>query len=97
MWIDIGEPSFERMKKACRLAKETLIYTFNSKSDVWWKQSQAQLSTLPISVMQFEWDAIKQLSERASRTMDITLNITGQSMYVVIDDEPLELNWVQLQ
>ncbi|MGB3724698.1 MAG: YaeQ family protein [Glaciecola sp.] len=97
MWLDVGEPSFERMKKACRLAKETLVYTFNSKSDVWWKQSQAQLSALPISVFQFDWDSIQLLSTHISRTTDISLTITGQSMYVVINDEPTEINWLQLQ
>lgn len=97
LWLDVGEPSFERMKKACRLAKKTLVYTFNSKSDVWWKQTQAQLSTLPISVFQFDWGEIKALSDLASRTMDITLTITGQSIYAVVEDEQLELNWVNLQ
>lgn len=97
LWLDVGEPSFERMKKACRLAKETLVYTFNSKSDVWWRQSQAQLSTLPISVFQFNWESIQALSTRVSRTTDVSLTITGQSMYIVINDEALEMDWLQLQ
>lgn len=97
LWIDVGEPSFERMKKACRLANKTLIYTFNSKSDVWWKQSESQLASLPVSVFQFDWDAIKTLSLHVSRTMDITLTITGQTIYIVIDDQQLELNWLKLQ
>jgi uncharacterized protein YaeQ len=97
LWIDIGEPSFERMKKACRLAKETLVYSFNSKSDVWWQQSQVQLSALPIKVLQFDWESIQEISAHASRTMDITLTITGQTIYVIINDESFELNWVTLQ
>lgn len=37
LWIDIGEPSVERIKKSCRLAEKVKIYCFNSKADVWWQ------------------------------------------------------------
>ena len=97
LWLDVGEPSFDRMKKASRLAKQTVVYTFNSKSDVWWSQSEKQLSTLPIAVYQFDWNEITALAAHVNRTMDISLTITGQTVYVAIGDAQLELNWVQLQ
>ena len=40
LWIDVGEPSFDRIKKSTRLARNVKVYCFNSKADVWWKQSQ---------------------------------------------------------
>ena len=40
LWIDVGEPAFERMRKACQKAKQVKLYTFNTKSGVWWKQSK---------------------------------------------------------
>ncbi len=97
LWLDVGEPSFERMKKASRLAKQTVVYTFNSKSEVWWKQAQSQLSTIAVEVYQFDWEEIKALASHASRTMDISLTISGQSIYAAIGEEQVELNWVQLQ
>ena len=38
LWIEIGEPSFDRIKKSIRAAKNVKIYSLNTKSDVWWGQ-----------------------------------------------------------
>jgi len=97
MWIDVGEPSFERIKKSCRLSKQTFIYCFNSKSDVWWRQSQEQFSTLPVQVLQFEWEAIQAFSKHLSRTMDVSITLTGETAYVALQDDQHEINWRGLQ
>ena len=39
-WIDVGEPSFERLKKACRLAERIHVYSFNAKSPIWWEKQE---------------------------------------------------------
>lgn len=93
LWIDVGEPSFERVKKSCRLSKQTFIYCFNSKSDVWWKQSQDQFSALPLQVLQFEWDDIKSLSKHLVRKMDLSITLSAQTAYVALQDEQVEVNW----
>ena len=38
LWIDVGEPAVDRIKKATRLSTAVKVYSFNSKSDVWWNQ-----------------------------------------------------------
>ena len=35
LWIDVGEPSIDRIKKASRIAKEVKVYSFNRKSKPW--------------------------------------------------------------
>ena len=34
LWIDVGEPAPERIKKSSRKADQVRVYSFNSKSDV---------------------------------------------------------------
>lgn len=97
MWIDVGEPAFDRMKKASRLAKSTFVYTFNSKSDVWWKQSQVQFEKLDISVTKFEWEEIQKLTQLVDRTVELAVTITGQSAYIAGATEQVEVNWSSLQ
>ena len=53
LWIDVGEPAVERIKKATRTAKNVKIYSFNAKSDIWWQQTQSKFATLPVSITQF--------------------------------------------
>ena len=34
LWIEVGEPTVERIKKASRLARKVIVYSFNSKSNL---------------------------------------------------------------
>ncbi|KXI30406.1 YaeQ family protein [Paraglaciecola hydrolytica] len=97
LWIDVGEPAFDRMKKACRLAKHTAVYSFNAKSNVWWKQSMAQLQTLPIDVIQFNYAEVQSLAAVVERTMDWAITLSGESIFVATANSQLELNWQVLQ
>ncbi|MFT4655669.1 MAG: hypothetical protein ACI82S_003339 [Patiriisocius sp.] len=96
-WIDIGEPSYDRMKKACRLAKETFLYSFNSKSAVWWKQNQAQFSSLPIKVFSFEWVHIQALAQQVERTMNWSITISDESLFISTKEAQVETQWIILQ
>lgn len=97
LWIDVGEPSFERVKKACNQAKAVKVYSFNSKSDVWWAQGEAKLSRLEASVYRFPWDNIEALAKLVERTMDLSVTITGNSAYVAGDLGEVEVSWEVLQ
>ena len=96
LWIDVGEPSFDRIKKSCRLAKQTYVYSFNSKSNAWWKQSEAQFSQLPVTVVSFDWQEIQNLSGLLSRTMDLSVTLSGESAYIAAEQQ-VEVNWKTLQ
>jgi uncharacterized protein YaeQ len=96
-WIDVGEPSFDRMKKACRLSKNTFVYSFNSKSDVWWKQSKGQFETLPIQFFAFQWEQIQALAKQVERKSSWSITISDESLYVSTAIEQLEANWRVLQ
>ena len=97
LWIDVGEPAVDRIKKVCRLAEEVKIYCFNSKADVWWSQSQQKINQLKTSVYKFDWDNIQALAALVQRTMDISVSITGNSAYVATESGECEVNWVVLQ
>jgi len=96
LWIDVGEPAFERMKKACRQSKHTFVYSFNAKSDVWWKQGMSQLQTLPIDIMQFKYAEIQGLAALVERTMDWSLTLSGESAFVATAKTQVELSWQTL-
>lgn len=97
LWIDVGEPAPDRIKKATRLAQTVKVYSFNSKSDVWWKQEQEKLNKLTASIFQFQWSDIQALTKLAQRTMDISVTITEESAYVATESGECEVAWVPLQ
>ncbi len=48
LWIDVGEPAVDRVRKATRLSPTVKVYSFNSKSDTWWSQGQVKFKELPV-------------------------------------------------
>ncbi|MCF6338593.1 MAG: YaeQ family protein, partial [Gammaproteobacteria bacterium] len=61
LWLDVGEPTVERVKKATRLSPTVKVYSFNSKSDTWWEQGREKFERLKASVFQFQWGNIQSL------------------------------------
>src|SRR5690606_24919509 len=53
LWIEVGEPAFDRLRKASRMAEAVRVYSFNHKSPVWWSQGRDKLGTLPVEIYQF--------------------------------------------
>ncbi|MGX5174273.1 YaeQ family protein [Aliikangiella sp. IMCC44653] len=97
LWIELGEPSVERIKKATRLAKRTLIYSFNSKSEVWWQGIAAKAQQLAVEVIQFNWQEIESLAALCERTMHCSITITGNSAYIATEKGECEVNWNNLK
>lgn len=97
LWIDVGEPSIERVKKASRQAKQMRVYSFNSKSDVWWDQGKSKFGRLEAEIFRLDHAGIDALTAFLARTMDLSVTITGQSAYVTSGDGEVEVNWQILQ
>jgi len=91
LWIDVGEPSAERVKKSSRLAEQVKVYSFNNKAPTWWLQNQAQLAQLNAWVHRFSWDEVQALAAIIDRGVDLSLTLSGDSIYVASDLGECEL------
>ena len=96
LWIDVGEPAAERIRKASRISEVVRIYSFNSKSDVWWNQEGAKLTTFGAEVFQVQWEAIQELVAMVERTMDFALTISENSAYFSAAEQSCEISWRKL-
>ncbi len=97
LWIDVGEPAVDRIRKATRLSPAVKVYSFNSKSDTWWEQGRAKFSELPVSVYQFPWKSIQALATQVKRTMDLSVTITGDTAYIATAVGECEVSYLPLQ
>jgi len=96
LWIDVGEPSVDRVKKAVRSANSVKVYSFNSKSDVWWDQDKSKFSQLKASFYRFDWQSIQALAALVERSMDFSITITGDSAYIATELGECEVTWIPL-
>ncbi len=97
LWIDVGEPAPDRIKKATRVAQKVKVYSFNTKSNVWWMQEQAKFTPLTAAILQFPWPNIQALAKLVQRTMDISVTITEELAYVATESGECEVSWVILK
>ena len=97
LWIDVGEPAIDRVKKSTRQAQAVKVYTFNSKSDVWWDQNKTKLNMLDASIYQFQWSDVQALAKLVERTMDLSVTISEDSAYIATALGECEIPWTTLQ
>jgi len=96
LWIDIGEPTVDRIKKAGHVAHAVKVYSFNTKSDVWWDQDANKFTQLSAEFYRFEWADILTLAKLVERTMDFSVTITGNSAYIATQLGECEIPWQEL-
>lgn len=97
LWIEVGEPTVERIKKATRLAQAVKVYSFNSKSAVWWEQGQEKFAHLQASMFQLPWESVQALAALHQRSMNMSVTISGDSAYFATDAGECEVPWSVLQ
>ena len=97
LWIDVGEPAVERIKKATRIADKVKVYSFNSKSNVWWQQNKSKFAMLSASIIQFDTDEIMALAKLVERTVTGSITVTGDSAFIATETGECEVHWVNLQ
>lgn len=92
LWVDMGEPVLERIKKSSRSAPEVKVYSFNSKSNTWWEQTKAKVQPFSnVKYYQFDWPQMQALATFAERTMDWSVTISGDTVYIAADKQECEL------
>jgi uncharacterized protein YaeQ len=95
-WIEVGEPAVERLRKASRMAEQVQVYSFNSKSAVWWRQSADGIDGLGVKVFQFDWEAICELAKLVDRTLQLSVTVTGMAAFIAAESGSVELTWREL-
>jgi len=93
LWIDVGEPAFERIKKATRQAQYVKVYSYNSKSDVWWEQGKSKLTRLNAEFYRLDTSSVETLTKYVERTMDWSITITGNSAFVTTPSGECDVSW----
>jgi uncharacterized protein YaeQ len=97
LWVEVGEPSFDRIKKSVRAAKNVKIYSLNTKSDVWWDQLEKKLLALCLWVYRLQWTEVQALAALVQRTMNFSITINGNAAYIAAELGQTEISWVVLK
>jgi uncharacterized protein YaeQ len=87
LWIELGQLDEKRLRRACGLAKQVIVYLYAQRSaSVWWSQQQEMVrrfSNLRLVMLSVVGDA--RLESLAQRNM--SLNATIQDSQVWLSDD----------
>lgn len=83
LWIDLGQPDFKRIKKACRLSKHVIVYSYNKNhTQNWWNKNKSKLNQFEnLEVYSVSTDDLEKLNNKR-----MTLNCTLQDGDLQIND-----------
>jgi uncharacterized protein YaeQ len=95
-WIEMGEPAVDRVKKSTRLAKHVKVYSFNSKSDVWWEQDKTKFTQLNADYLRFNHEEIEKLATMVDRTMKWFVTISDTTASINTDSADCDVHWETL-
>jgi len=89
LWIDLGQPNYKRIKKACRLSKSVIVYSYNKNHTTnWWDKNKYKLNQFKnLEVYSIKADDLEKLNNKR-----MILNCTLQDGDLQIDDGGNNLN-----
>lgn len=97
LWLEVGEPTPERIKKATRVAQQVAIYSFNAKSPIWWEKNNKAFDAMNVSIYQFSWTEVQALARMATRSMDWSVTISDGTVYFASESNLCALHCTALQ
>ncbi len=87
LWIELGLPDEDRLRKACNRAREVILYTYGGRGvPVWWDKHHSKLARhRNLTVINLPAEGTEALAALAERSM--TLQVTIQDGDVSVGDD----------
>ena len=73
LWIEVGQPDEQRLRKACGRAREVRVYCYSGRSAaVWWQKCAADLARFAnLRVFEVPAEASRELAALAGRNLQL--------------------------
>ncbi|MGJ8694226.1 MAG: YaeQ family protein [Thalassotalea sp.] len=94
LWIQLGQPSEQRVKKGCNQAHKMVIYSYDSGMfEQWWKKEQKQLNLRKNLAIYTVPEALgEKLTDLVARQMQIQCTIQDGQAWFNFGEDNLEIS-----
>ncbi len=77
LWIELGLPDEDRIRKACNRAQQVILYTYGSRAvPVWWEKHHNKLKRFGnLTIIDLPADPLIELAALAERSMTLQVSI----------------------
>ncbi|MFC6632169.1 YaeQ family protein [Microbulbifer taiwanensis] len=93
LWIEVGLPTEERLRKASNRASRVLVYSYGRRTaPIWWqKLGDAPARFGNLRVYRMPADATEQLADMAERNMDLNVTIQDGHIWLSSTEQSVEI------
>ncbi|MCO1333904.1 YaeQ family protein [Microbulbifer sp. OS29] len=93
LWIEVGLPTEERIRKACNRSERVRVYSYGRRAaPIWWQKQESQLKRFDnLTVYYLAADATEQLAAMAERNMDLSVTIQDGHIWLADGDHNTEI------
>ena len=93
LWIDLGQPDENRIRRACGRADRVIIYTYNRNSaQTWWDKIKGKAQRFDnLSIVSVDDAAMSKLAAFSQRTMQLQFNIQDGITLISDGERSLEV------
>ena len=94
LWIDVGLPDKERIKKASHKADQVKVYVYGTNNaDTWWQQNKNDLSNFKnASFLKLPSETSEAMAKLTNRTMNLGCSIQDETIWLSDDQSTIEIN-----
>ncbi|QOL25657.1 YaeQ family protein [Thalassotalea sp. LPB0316] len=94
LWIELGQPSEQRIKKGCNQAVQMMVYSYdNNAFDEWWKKEQNALNMRKnLTITTVSETTIEQLADLVERQMQIQVTIQDGQAWFSVNNQTIEVS-----
>ena len=98
LWIDLGLPDPDRLRKACARANEVIVYSYNgNKTTMWWRQHRERLLQQDkLRVIEIPADQATALTVLVQRSMQLHCTLQDGEVAMGDSSHSIELHPTEL-
>lgn len=98
LWIEIGQPDPERLRKACGRAWKVLLLSYGGTTELWWQKNQQALQRFAnLTIRELTQTSCEQLTGLAQRNMQLTVTIQDGDIWLADDHNNIDLQLTTLK
>ncbi len=99
LWIELGQPSEQRIKKGCNQAKQMLVYSLqNGMFDAWYQKEKNHINTRKnLAIYTIAEDVVEGLANLVTRQMQIQCTIQDGQAWFNLGQDSIEVSLTQIK
>lgn len=93
LWIDVGLPDKERVRKASHRAKQVIVYVYGgNNAHVWWEQNASAIERFKnVTVIKIPAETSSAMTTMMERTMHLSCSIQDGTLWLSDDKQTVEI------